>query len=284
MSNQVEQPQSLPLTFARYHDVIMSMLDTRDSALRSTVIAATALLLLLCCSQIAPAAAQTTGMAKTTRYWDCCKASASWPGKLSSSVSGKSQAATCAKDGVTKVDPNTQNVCGGGGTPGPAYMCASYQPYAVNSKLSFGFAAATIQGKTESQTSCACYELKFTSGPVTGKTFVAQVINLGGDLGSNHFDLLIPGGGVGIFNGCQNQYGAPADGWGARYGGVSSVSNCSQLPAQLQSGCNWRFNWFSNADNPTTNLRQVKCPNSIVARSYCRRGDEANLPSDYAAM
>ena len=31
--------------------------------------------------------------------------------------------------------------------------------------------------------------------------------NKGGDLGKNHFDVMIPGGGFGIFNGCAAQSG-----------------------------------------------------------------------------
>ncbi|MFY0583732.1 hypothetical protein ACN28S_63980 [Cystobacter fuscus] len=54
---------------------------------------------------------------KTIRHWDCCKASGSWPGK----AAVFSPVKTCAKDGVTVIDPNTQNVCGGGGGPGPSY-------------------------------------------------------------------------------------------------------------------------------------------------------------------
>lgn len=92
--------------------------------------------------------------------------------------------------------------------------------------------------------------MTFTSGPVSGQKMVVQVTNSGGDLGENHFDLQIPGGGVGvscfyiykfyndvklfitnkitihfiqIFNGCQSQWNTGADGWGDRYGGVRSV-------------------------------------------------------------
>ena len=72
-----------------------------------------------------------------------------------------------------------------------------------------------------------------TSGPASGKKFAVQVTNTGGDLGENHFDIQIPGGGVGIFNGCSVQYGAPNDGWGQRYGGVSNVGECGQLPGDL---------------------------------------------------
>ncbi len=55
-------------------------------------------------------------------------------------------------------------------------------------------------------------------------------------LQENHFDLQIPGGGVGLFNGCKPQWGAPDQGWGAQYGGVSSLAECDQLPAQIRDG------------------------------------------------
>ncbi|WP_244224527.1 hypothetical protein [Corallococcus sicarius] len=159
---------------------------------------------------------------------------------------------------------------------GTSFTCNTKQPWAMNNTLSYGFAAASLAGKSESDVTCACYALKFTSGAVNGQTFVAQVINasMGAGSGENRFDLMIPGGGVGIFNGCQSQWRAPSDGWGARYGGVSSQSQCSQLPTQLQAGCNWRFGWFKNADNPTVTYRRVKCPAEIIARSVCKRKDE----------
>jgi len=120
-------------------------------------------------------------------------------------------------------------------------MCSNQIPWAVDSSLSYGYAAVRISGQTESQWCCACYELTFTSGAVAGKKMVVQATNTGGDLGDNHFDLALPGGGVGIFNGCTKQYSAPADGWGARYGGVSSRSECDQLPTAIRPGCYWRY-------------------------------------------
>ncbi|QRN93181.1 hypothetical protein JRI60_28695 [Archangium violaceum] len=238
----------------------------------------TALVLLPGCSVIAPEAEAATSPSftylsasangKTTRYWDCCKPSGSWPGKASVKTG---PVKSCAKDGKTAIDPNQLSGCQAGGT---SFMCESPQPWTVNEKLSYGFAAANLVGKPESDTSCACYALQFTSGPVSGKTFVAQVVNTASDLGSNQFALLIPGGGVGLFNGCQAQYNAPADGWGARYGGISSQAECSKLPAALQAGCNWRFGWFQNADNPTVTFRRVKCPAEITAKTGCVRKDE----------
>lgn len=64
-----------------------------------------------------------------------------------------------------------------------AYTCNDNIPWAVNNDLAYGFAAAHISGKSESDWCCECYELTFTSGPVSGKKMVVQVTNTGGDLG-----------------------------------------------------------------------------------------------------
>ena len=45
------------------------------------------------------------------------------------------------------------------------------------------------------------------TGSVAGKTMIVQILNIGGDVGGNQIDLLIPGGGVGAFNACSNQWG-----------------------------------------------------------------------------
>lgn len=156
--------------------------------------------------------------------------------------------------------------CTSGGT---SYTCADNAPWAVSDSLAYGFAAVHISGGTESTWCCQCYQLTFTSGPASGKSLVVQATNTGGDLNTNQFDLLIPGGGVGIFNGCANQYGSWNGGkpfltgnifgriliqfciTGAQYGGVSSKSQCANLPSIVQTGCNFRFDWFAGSDNPT---------------------------------
>ncbi|KAG1144639.1 hypothetical protein G6F37_006167 [Rhizopus arrhizus] len=205
-----------------------------------------------------------SGTAATTQYWDCCKASCSWPGRAKVSSPVKS----CKKDGVTVLsDSNVLSVCNGGSS----YMCNDNQPWAVNDNLAYGFAAAVMGGSDESRLCCSCYELTFTSTAVAGKKMVVQVTNTGVYPEANHFDLQSPGGGVGIFNGCSNQWGAPKDGWGKRYGGISSASECSSLPPQLQAGCHWRFNWFKNADNPSVTYKEVTCPKEITAKTGCSR-------------
>lgn len=120
------------------------------------------------------------------------------------------------------------------------------------------------------------YRLKFTSGPVAGKTLVVQSTNTGGDLGSNHFDLMIPGGGVGLFDGCTPEFGGIP---GAQYGGVSSRAECDQMPEKLKAGCYWRFDWFLNADNPNLTFEQVKCPAALTAISGCVRQDDGSFPA-----
>ncbi|KAB5589688.1 putative effector protein/endoglucanase [Ceratobasidium theobromae] len=175
-----------------------------------------------------------SGNGVTTRYWDCCKPSCGWPNKANVHAPVRS----CDKRNNPLADHNTQSGCTGGG----AFACSSNviinhvilrqlrltsklglkTPWAVNDNLSYGFAAVRIRGSSEASWCCQCYELTFTNGPAAGKKMIVQATNTGGDLGNNHFDLMIPGGGVGAFGGgCAAQYSVPLTGWGARYGGVS---------------------------------------------------------------
>ncbi|KAI6198765.1 Aurora kinase [Aphelenchoides besseyi] len=196
---------------------------------------------------------------KTTRYWDCCKPSCAWK-QHGSFKNGPVQSCDVHDK---PVDDNTDSGCQGGS----AYTCSTQQPWAVNDTTSYGFAAATIAGLKEAEWCCACYKLMFTSGPVSGKTLVVQVTNTGADLGANHFDLQIPGGGVGLFNGCRAQWNSPPDGWGEKYGGVSSAKECCQLPRALRPGCKWRFGWFKNAANPAMKFERIPCPVEIIEKT-----------------
>ncbi|KAL0091960.1 glycoside hydrolase family 45 protein [Phycomyces blakesleeanus] len=204
-----------------------------------------------------------SGNGHTTRYWDCCKPSCAWDGKASVTK----PVLTCAKDGVSRLGADVQSGCVGG----QAYMCNDNQPWVINDNLSYGFAAASLGSAGASAFCCGCYELTFTNTAVSGKKFVVQVTNTGDDLTTNHFDLQMPGGGVGYFNGCQSQWNTNTDGWGARYGGISSLSECDNLPTQLQAGCKWRFGWFKNADNPDVTFKAVTCPAEIIAKTGCQR-------------
>lgn len=103
---------------------------------------------------------------------------------------------------------------------------------------------------------------------------IVQATNTGTDVGEGQFDLAIPGGGVGIFNACTDQWGAPSSGWGAQYGGLSS-DTCSELPKELEPGCSFRFgDWFEGADNPSVDWKKVTCPKALTDVTGCVRSGE----------
>ncbi|TGO33806.1 hypothetical protein BHYA_0226g00130 [Botrytis hyacinthi] len=224
--------------------------------------------------------AQASGSGTTTRYWDCCKPSCAWSGKAAL-ASGSGPVGTCDVKDSPLSDPTAVAVSGCDG--GNSYMCSDQSPWAVSDDLAYGYAAVNIAGGSEASWCCACYELTFTSSALAGKKMIVQATNTGGDLGSNQFDLAIPGGGVGIFNGCTTEFGAPSSGWGAQYGGVSAVSSCSTFPAALQPGCNFRFNWFESADNPTVDFKQVECPAALTKSTGCKRADDSSMPAPDAS-
>ncbi|KAG4026005.1 hypothetical protein MFRU_046g00110 [Monilinia fructicola] len=224
--------------------------------------------------------AQASGSGTTTRYWDCCKPSCAWSDKAVL-ASGSSPVGTCDVNNSPLSDPTANAASGCNG--GTSYMCSDQSPWAVTDDLAYGYAAVNIAGGSEASWCCACYELTFTSTALAGKKMIVQATNTGGDLGSNQFDLAIPGGGVGIFNGCTAEFGAPSSGWGAQYGGVSSASSCSSFPTALQPGCNFRFGWFEGADNPTVDFKQVECPAALTKSTGCKRADDSSMPAPDAS-
>ena len=200
----------------------------------------------------------------TTRYWDCCKPSCSWNNK----AKVNRPVETCTSENIPFSYPNGVNdksACDGGNV----YSCASQGPFNVSQTLSYGFAAARLQNVGEDVTCCACYELTFTTSMIKGKKMVVQVTNTGYDLGKNHFDIAIPGGGQGIFLGCSRQYKNYYA--GQRYGGILTRSECYKLPKAQLAGCLWRFDWFQNANNPQIVFKNVSCPSVLVNISKCKR-------------
>ncbi|TFK99649.1 glycoside hydrolase [Pterulicium gracile] len=211
---------------------------------------------------VATGIAAQSGSGRTTRYWDCCKPSCSWNDK----APVNRPVLTCDASGAMQTDPDIPSGCGGGN----AFTCTNMSPFAVDNDTAYGFAAVSIAGSNESAWCCECYQLTFKSGPVAGKRMIVQATNTGGDLGNNHFDILIPGGGLGLFtDGCPAQFGS----WngGQQYGGVSSRAECSNLPAPVVAGCQFRFDWFQGADNPDVDFQQVQCPAQLQQISGCAR-------------
>ncbi|KAF8905707.1 RlpA-like double-psi beta-barrel-protein domain-containing protein-containing protein [Mucidula mucida] len=214
----------------------------------------------------------------TTRYWDCCKPSCAWSNEAPVNTTVR----TWDANQNVHSDPNSGTVCDGG----PSFACANNSPWAVDENMAYGFAETHISGGTESSWCCACYKLTFTSTSIAGKTMVVQSSNNGEDLGSDQFDLQIPGGGIGIFtSGCSAQY----ESWDGVSGGVSSIEECYNLPQAescfflIPNRQSAVINWFENADNPTMMYEEVSCPAELTAISGCTRSDSGSYgptPSD----
>jgi hypothetical protein len=191
--------------------------------------------------------------AKTTRYWDCCKPHCGWHSNMK----------MCDISGNELNDRNAKSGCEGG----PAFQCMDYAPFAVSSKVSYGWAAFNNSG-----TQCGdCFQLAF-QGSLSGKQMIVQVINIGNG-GTDAFDLLIPGGGVGAMNGCSRQWNnAPL---GAQYGGFRATCGANKDcilnmckaafgdKKYLMAGCEWYCGWFGMGDNPAVTYMKVSCPKEI---------------------
>ncbi|OUM62861.1 glycoside hydrolase family 45 protein, partial [Piromyces sp. E2] len=205
----------------------------------------------------------------TSRYWDCCLPSCS----VSNNTHVSKAVKVCKKDGTT-FRSFTKNDISCGSNNDNLFMCNNNQPWALTNNLSYGFASAFSNIQTDK--CCTCYRLQFTSTKIKGKQMVVQVTNTSGDNGNSHFDIQIPGGGFGIFDGCSVQWNTPTKNWGIRYGGVESIEKCNQLPTALQNGCKWRFNWFENVENPKVVYERVQCPKELTNITGCIPNDDTS--------
>ena len=236
----------------------------------------------------------------SSRYWDACKPHCSWPGNVDTS----SQAAYEAMHYTARncnindyeipaytLSKNVQQYwVGFAGTNsacensnrGGAFTCTDMAPVAVNDTLAYGFVAGP-----GSMTTCGkCFHLQFngenhdnqikaTHKALKGKHMIVMTSNIGHDVQNGQFDLMVPGGGVGIYDALSSQIGVASSELGAQYGGLLSacqqtlgydntvakyqeciISKCDALFTKhenLLRGCKWFAEWYMAADNPTYN-------------------------------
>ena len=133
------------------------------------------------------------------------------------------------------------------------------------------------------------YETKLNHQKLKGKKLIVMASNIGYDVAGGQFDVMIPGGGVGIFNGCANILGYMR---GAQFGGL--LSDCeneignsgteeeiytkrkqclskscnSQFADKYQAklGCLFLSNFLEAAGNPMHTYKEVKCPSVLKDR------------------
>ena len=183
----------------------------------------------------------------------------------------------CNMHGQVINDENARNGCD---SDGWAFTCPSMDPWAVNNKLAFAFAAKNSYNGWK----CGeCYELEFDGGKhdkggtkipgalpgMAGKVLIVQAINSGamGEYNDQHFDIMMPGGGPGHNNACAKQYGNYdfGDIWGGFR--LDERRKCDTLPPVQRKGCYWRFDWGQGWNNPSMRFRRIKCPRELTDKS-----------------
>ena len=195
---------------------------------------------------------------------------------------------------------NTPNACDEAQpATGGGFTCTDMAPVAVNDTLAYAFVAGSA-----STTSCGkCFHLQYdgsfkdasgTNAPkathkaLKGKHIIVMASNIGHDVKPGQFDLMVPGGGPGIFNALNLMIDRNDIEWGAQYGGfltycqqklgydkgltdyqscVTEMCNAafgdSKYPNLLR-GCLWFSNWYMAADNPTYQWEEVDCPQYLI--------------------
>jgi len=112
--------------------------------------------------------------------------------------------------------------------------------------------------------------------------------NIGGEVAVGQFDVLIPGGGLGAFDGFSKQIGVDSTALGRRMGGLLStciysgdyfkmtmefLQDCVREKCRnvfgnksrdLLNGCLFMADWYMAADNPTHLYKEVPCPQYLL--------------------
>ena len=218
-----------------------------------------------------------------TLYWDCCMPHCSWPEHGGS-------AKTCDAKGKTPIGNTSGSICSGG----QGATCTSQIPIIVSDKLAYAFAATPGNDNTCGKcfaltfTGEGKYETKANHKALKGKTLVVMASNIGYDVAGGQFDIMIPGGGFGAFNGCSQM------GWNipqntTTYGGLLSdcekevgyngdllnkrkeclTKKCNSAFAsdtQALDGCLFLATWMEAAGNPTHHYKEVPCPEALKAQ------------------
>ena len=236
------------------------------------------------CPTIKTKSGGRSGSGWATRYWDCCKPHCSWPEHANGNYSKQ-----CSNKGKNEsTDWGGGSVCSGGGL----MTCTSQIPFTVDGCDEIGFAFAAVPASDGG--SCGkCFQLTFTGTgkystdnnhrAIKGKKLIIMTTNIGGDVQHGQFDIMIPGGGVGMFNGCSSM------GWGAQgeqYGGLLSdcekssnyvasktlsclKDKCNSVfsnDSEAKKGCMFLAEWMHAAGNPEHNYVEVECPEVLKAK------------------
>ena len=241
------------------------------------------------CPDIKYVSGGMSGSGFASRYWDCCKPSCSWTENAGSG----NEARQCDKKMDLIKDYSAKSICEGG----PAATCLSQIPFMLDGCDNIGFAFAAVPGETKVCGKCFLleftgegkYESKKNHALLKNKKLIVMASNIGYDVSTFQFDVMIPGGGVGIFNGCDDILGTDL---GKQYGGLLSdceeevgyggddetiytkrkeclTNKCKTLfspNTQAKQGCLFLSEFLEAAGNPLHNFKQIECPDVIKKR------------------
>ena len=234
-----------------------------------------------------------------TRYWDCCKPSCSWPEHAGDYEGGKdikqknNKARMCSRKTGKEIsfaeDTWAKSACDGG----DATTCLDQMPIIVSDTLAYGYAATPTSGESV----CGkCFKFTFDGkghwengyghSLLAGKQMIVIATNVGHDVEGGQFDVMIPGGGVGLFDGCAGIFSGDM---GRQYGGLLSdcedevgyelsdkeiyekrksclINKCktvfSNVPAAVE-GCLFHATWMEAAGNPSFTYEPTECPKEL---------------------
>ena len=231
-----------------------------------------------------------SGAGFASRYWDCCKPSCSW----TNNAGAGNEARQCDAQMNLISNPNESSMCDGGRST----TCLSQIPFTIKGCDNLGFAFAAVPGAGPSVcgrcfllsfTGTGKYETKLNHKKLGKKKLIVMASNIGYDVAGGQFDVMIPGGGVGIFNGCANILG---NNMGAQYGGLLSdcesevgwsgsdediykkrkeclINKCNTIfanKANAKAGCLFQANFMEAAGNPLHTFKEIECPQVLKDR------------------
>ena len=146
-----------------------------------------------------------------------------------------------------------------------SFMCGSQTPFRGDDGILYGFASAAA-----SVPCCSCWQLDITGDTAAaGRSMVVQVVDnkSPSELAEGKFLLAMPGAGKDFFqNSCSNQFFRSSDHYN---GALSNRGACAALPAYLQEGCRFRYEYLLGAASPYVTYKRVICPRALLSRSGC---------------
>ena len=239
------------------------------------------------CPDIKYGSGGLSGNGFASRYWDCCKPSCSW----SSNAGYGNEARQCDASMNLLTDYSASSKCDGG----VATTCLSQVPFTIEGCDNMGFAFGAVPGAGP-KVCGRCFLLEFTGQGkyetrknhqlLSNKKLLVMASNIGYDVTNGQFDIMIPGGGVGEFNGCSGIFSGNL---GAQYGGLLSdcenevgyggddntiytkrkeclVEKCNMFSGDAKKGCLFLANFLEAAGNPLHSYKEVECPQFLKDR------------------